>query len=85
MPIDIVLNIGTLDHSVANIISAQEISTTAIINSAWPPAGPFNGGIAMSMSIEDLVRDRVRQIRADSEVARQVRRARAARKAASRG
>ena len=39
----------------------------------------------MSMSIEDLVRDRVRQLRADSEVARQVRRARAARKAASRG
>ena len=38
----------------------------------------------MSMSIEDLARDRMRQIRADSEVARQVRRAKAARKAATR-
>ena len=38
----------------------------------------------MSMSIEDLARDRIRQIRTDSEVARQVRRAKAARKAATR-
>jgi len=38
----------------------------------------------MSMSIEDLARDRMRQIRTDSEVARQVRRAKAARKAATR-
>ena len=37
----------------------------------------------MSMSIEDLARDRIRQIRTDSEVARQVRRAKAARKAAT--
>jgi hypothetical protein len=39
----------------------------------------------MHLIIEDLARDRIRQIRADSEAARQVRRARAARKAASRG
>ena len=35
----------------------------------------------MSMSIEDLARDRIRQIRTDCEAARQVSRARAARKA----
>ena len=35
----------------------------------------------MNMSIEDLARDRIRQIRTDCEAARQVNRARAVRKA----
>jgi len=80
-----------LDLDIATIIAGQDFSaaTQPVIPStsthfSWPPAGPFNGGIVMSMSIEDLARDRVRQIRADSEVARQVRRAKAARKAATR-
>jgi hypothetical protein len=70
---------------VTKSVSAQPISKQTPIQFSWPLAGPFNGGNAMSMSIEDLARDRMRQIRADSEAARQVRRARAARKAASRG
>ena len=85
MPTDIVQEFTTLDYSATNIVSVQEISTTTMTHFSWPLAGPFNGGNAMSMSIEDLARDRVRQIRADSEEARQVRRAKAASKAASRG
>ena len=86
------MRMTALDPNIATIVPAQEFSKAnppvfppTTTHFPRPSAGPFDGGIAMSMSIEDLARDRVRQIRADSEVARQVRRARAARKAASRG
>jgi hypothetical protein len=85
LPTNTATHVTTLDLGVTNSVSAQQISITTSTHSPWPPAGPCNGGNAMSMSIEDLARDRMRQIRADSEAARQVRRARAARKAASRG
>ncbi|HEY5150861.1 MAG TPA: hypothetical protein VIJ23_13785 [Mycobacterium sp.] len=81
MPTDTTQQFTTPDLRVTNNVSAQQVSNSTPILFSRPPAGRFNGGNAMNMSIEDLARDRIRQIRTDCEAARQVNRARAVRKA----